>query len=120
MPDADTPSPETPIRVGCVSYLNAKPLIHGLAETLPDTTLHLDVPARLLSQLEAGGVDLALCPVIDLDRSAVPLEVVPLQQAYYERVVSYTVDELRAGRTPSPDIFCITMSVITTGCSSER
>ena len=36
----------------------------------------------------------------------VPLEIVPLQKEYYERVVSYTITELRAGRTPSPDIFC--------------
>lgn len=40
------------------------------------------------------------------DAVGVPLEVVPMQQQYYERVVSYTLDELRAGRTPSPDIFC--------------
>ncbi|WP_018525805.1 tRNA 2-thiouridine(34) synthase MnmA [Alkalispirochaeta alkalica] len=38
--------------------------------------------------------------------AGVPLEVVPLQEEYYQRVVSYTLDELRAGRTPSPDIFC--------------
>ncbi|HKK47528.1 MAG TPA: tRNA 2-thiouridine(34) synthase MnmA, partial [Alkalispirochaeta sp.] len=38
--------------------------------------------------------------------AGVPLEVVPLQDAYYQRVVSYTLDELRAGHTPSPDIFC--------------
>lgn len=36
----------------------------------------------------------------------VPLDVVPLQEEYYRRVVSYTLEELRAGRTPSPDIFC--------------
>lgn len=36
----------------------------------------------------------------------VPLEVVPMQEEYYRRVVSYTLEELRAGRTPSPDIFC--------------
>jgi len=36
----------------------------------------------------------------------VPLEVVPMQEEYYERVVSYTLAELQAGRTPSPDIFC--------------
>jgi tRNA-specific 2-thiouridylase len=36
----------------------------------------------------------------------VPLEVVSLQLEYYERVVQYAVHELRAGRTPSPDIFC--------------
>ncbi len=40
------------------------------------------------------------------DQLGVPLEVVPLQEEYYRRVVSYTIAELRAGRTPSPDIFC--------------
>jgi len=36
----------------------------------------------------------------------VPLEVVSLQTEYYERVVEYVVRDLRAGNTPSPDIFC--------------
>jgi len=40
------------------------------------------------------------------EQAGVPLEVVPLQREYYDRVVSYTVEELRKGRTPSPDIFC--------------
>jgi tRNA-specific 2-thiouridylase len=38
--------------------------------------------------------------------AGVPLEVVPMQDEYYERVVSYTLAELKAGHTPSPDIFC--------------
>lgn len=36
----------------------------------------------------------------------VPIEVVSLQREYFERVVQYALDELQAGRTPSPDIFC--------------
>jgi tRNA-specific 2-thiouridylase len=40
------------------------------------------------------------------ERLGVHVEVVPLQLEYYERVVSYALAELRAGRTPSPDIFC--------------
>ena len=36
----------------------------------------------------------------------VPLEIVPLQREYYDRVVQYALRELKAGRTPSPDIFC--------------
>lgn len=36
----------------------------------------------------------------------VPLRVVPLQLEYHDRVVEYTLAELREGRTPSPDIFC--------------
>jgi tRNA (5-methylaminomethyl-2-thiouridylate)-methyltransferase len=36
----------------------------------------------------------------------VPLEVVPMQQQYWERVVEYTVAEAKAGRTPNPDVLC--------------
>lgn len=40
------------------------------------------------------------------DALGVPLSVVPLQREYRERVVSYALDELSAGRTPSPDVLC--------------
>jgi tRNA (5-methylaminomethyl-2-thiouridylate)-methyltransferase len=40
------------------------------------------------------------------EQAGVPLTVVPMQREYYDRVVSYAIDELRLGRTPSPDIFC--------------
>ena len=40
------------------------------------------------------------------DGAGVPLEVVPLLRQYWDRVVSYTIAELKEGRTPSPDIFC--------------
>src|SRR3989338_4846674 len=36
----------------------------------------------------------------------VPLEVVNLQKEYFEHVVSYSIAEVKAGRTPNPDIFC--------------
>ena len=36
----------------------------------------------------------------------VPLEIVPLQREYYDRVVAAAVIELEAGRTPSPDVLC--------------
>ncbi len=48
----------------------------------------------------------AVCDLAGVGTEVVPLEVVPLQNEYYDRVVSYTLAELRAGRTPSPDIFC--------------
>jgi tRNA (5-methylaminomethyl-2-thiouridylate)-methyltransferase len=38
--------------------------------------------------------------------AGVPLEVVPMQKEYWERVVSYTVAEAKAGRTPNPDVLC--------------
>ncbi len=36
----------------------------------------------------------------------VPLEIIPLQTEYWDNVVSYTIDEIKEGRTPNPDIFC--------------
>lgn len=36
----------------------------------------------------------------------IPLEIVPLQREYYDKVVSYALEELKQGHTPSPDIFC--------------
>lgn len=39
-------------------------------------------------------------------QAGVPLKIVPLQTEYLEKVVEHALAELRAGRTPSPDIFC--------------
>lgn len=40
------------------------------------------------------------------EAAAVELRVVPLQRRYHELVVDWALDELRAGRTPSPDVLC--------------
>lgn len=63
-------------RIGCVSYLNAKPLIEGL-EQLPDYHVHFDVPSKLLADLLACRVDIALCPVIDYFNTQERLAIVP-------------------------------------------
>ncbi len=51
-------------RLGVVSYLNTRPLVHSLDparfELVPD------VPSRCLTRLEAGGVDVGLIPVLGL------------------------------------------------------
>ncbi len=39
-------------------------------------------------------------------RAGVPLEVLPLQTEYWETVVTYTIEEIKEGRTPNPDMFC--------------
>ena len=36
----------------------------------------------------------------------IPLEILPLQNEYWETVVTYTIEEVKEGRTPNPDIFC--------------
>jgi chorismate dehydratase len=58
-----------PIRVGSVSFLNAKPLIYGL-ESARDVALSLAVPSRLLDGLRDERLDVALLPVIDYQRLA--------------------------------------------------
>lgn len=40
------------------------------------------------------------------EQIGVPLKVVSLQKEYYETVVTYTLAEIKAGRTPNPDVFC--------------
>ena len=52
-------------RLGVVSFLNAKPLIEGLDADGTVELIH-DVPSRLAELLDAGTVDAALVPVIDV------------------------------------------------------
>jgi tRNA-5-taurinomethyluridine 2-sulfurtransferase len=40
------------------------------------------------------------------EQANVPLKVISLQTEYWDSVVSYTIDEIKEGRTPNPDIFC--------------
>jgi chorismate dehydratase len=61
------PTPTNTLRVGSVSFLNAKPLIYGLAEDRT-VALKLAVPSQLLSGLEHDQFDVALLPVIDYQR----------------------------------------------------
>jgi len=64
------------LRVGAVSYLNTKPLIAHLRETLPGVDLRLEVPSRLADELAAGGLDVALIPSIEYFR-AVGYTIIP-------------------------------------------
>jgi len=60
----------TPIRIGAVSYLNAKPLYYGLGQYAPQVKLSMDVPSRLAEQLAAGELDVALIPSVEYLRGA--------------------------------------------------
>ena len=55
------------LRVGSVSFLNAKPLIYGLEDS-PGIQLDLRVPSALLAGMTLGDLDVALLPVIDYQR----------------------------------------------------
>jgi chorismate dehydratase len=64
---ANGPERLTDLRIGCVSFLNSKPLIYGL-EREPKLSMTLDVPANLAAMLSSRAVDVALLPVIDYQR----------------------------------------------------
>jgi predicted solute-binding protein len=51
------------LRIGCVRYLNSKPLIHGY-----DGAVRLDHPSVLARELAAGQLDAALVPVFEVLR----------------------------------------------------
>ena len=40
------------------------------------------------------------------DTLQVPLQIVPMQKPYWDTVVSYVISEVKAGRTPNPDMLC--------------
>ena len=56
------------LAVGCVSYLNAKPLIYGFEKSC-DAKLRLEVPSKLLDGIVKKEYDVALLPVIDYQRA---------------------------------------------------
>jgi len=43
----------------------------------------------------------ATCKQLD-----VPLQVISLQKEYWDEVIAYTIKEVKAGRTPNPDVLC--------------
>jgi len=55
------------LRVGAVSYLNTRPLVHGLAARGLD--VHYDLPSRLADRLSDATLDVALIPSIELFRA---------------------------------------------------
>lgn len=49
--------------------------------------------------------DIAIVQIL-AKRYNLPLEIVSLHDEYWERVVQYTIDTVRKGLTPNPDIMC--------------
>lgn len=40
------------------------------------------------------------------EQAGIPLQVLSLQNEYWDFVVTYTINEIKTGRTPNPDIYC--------------
>jgi len=67
------PQPATaggsPVRIGAVAYLNARPLTFCLPALDPSAEILVDLPSRLADRLAAGELDVALIPSIEYFRS---------------------------------------------------
>jgi hypothetical protein len=62
------------------------------------------------SESSAGAPTLSVpetCILVQVCKGlGVPLQVVPLTQQYWQRVVEDSISDIKAGRTPNPDILC--------------
>jgi len=56
------------IRIGAVSYLNARPLVFFLPRLAPHAQIAVDYPSRLAERLRCGDLDVALIPSIEYFR----------------------------------------------------
>ncbi|MBU4272993.1 MAG: menaquinone biosynthesis protein [Planctomycetes bacterium] len=56
------------VRVGAVTYLNARPLVEALGEIDPTVEMVFDHPSRLADSLAAGRLDVAMIPSIEYAR----------------------------------------------------
>lgn len=65
------------LRIATVSYLEARPLTAGLADS-HDVSLTSGAPADMLQRLHWDQSDVALLPTIDLQRSEDPLVILPV------------------------------------------
>ena len=64
------------LRLGAVSYLNARPLVYGL-ERKPRFDLRYDVPSECARLLHDGAIDVGLIPSIEYLRGPQPYVLVP-------------------------------------------
>jgi len=66
----------TPVRLGAVEYLNARPLVYGL-ERQPRFDLRYDIPSECARLLHAHAIDVGLIPSIEYLRGPQPYRFVP-------------------------------------------
>jgi chorismate dehydratase len=54
-----------PIRLGAVSYLNARPMVYGLELQTDRFALRFDVPSKCAALLHEGSIDVGMIPTIE-------------------------------------------------------
>lgn len=94
------------VRLGAVSYLNARPLVFGL-ERHPEFDVRYDIPAECARLLHAHEIDVGLIPSIEYLRGRRSYAVVPggavISNGAVASVAIYTHKELKDIRTIAMD-----------------
>ena len=68
MPERSEAATASTVRVGAVTYLNARPLVFSLAQKTPHVKIVIDLPSRLADALAAGQLDVAMIPSVEYAR----------------------------------------------------
>jgi chorismate dehydratase len=94
------------IRLGAVTYLNARPLVYGL-ERSDRFSIRYDIPSECARLLHAHETDLGLIPSIEYLRGPQPYALVPgpavISRGPVDSVAIYTRKDLRDIRTIAMD-----------------
>ncbi len=111
------------IRLGAVTYLNARPLVYGL-ERSDRFDVRYDVPSECARLLHAHETDLGLIPSIEYLRGPVPYELVPgpavISRGPVASVAIYTRREPRDIRTIAMDTSSRTSVALATVILARR
>lgn len=98
-----------PVRIGAVSFLNARPLVYGL-ERDPRFSVRFDLPSRCADLLHTGEIDLGLIPSIEylrVPRGRPPYGIVPdlaiASRGPVASVAIYTTRDMRDVRSIALD-----------------
>ena len=70
------PSAHSPIQLGSVDYLNARPLVYGLELRTDLFSLRFDVPSKCAALLHEGSIDVGMIPSIEYLRGSAPYRIV--------------------------------------------
>lgn len=65
------------IRLGAVTYLNARPLVYGLEHRTDQFAIRYDIPSECARLLHAHEIDVGLIPSIEALRGPAPYAIVP-------------------------------------------
>ena len=67
----------SPVRLGAVNYLNARPLVYGLERRQDLFSVRFDPPSVCATLLHEGAIDVGMIPTIEYNRGADEYAIVP-------------------------------------------